>query len=52
MLEKNLMAGTGIQEGATSFICPNCEKQEIVRSMHSKETGIKYKCPKCEFEGP
>ena len=44
--------GKSVQEGATVFKCPECEGSEIVRCTHCKETGIKYKCKKCDFEGP
>jgi len=37
---------------ATVFKCPNCGEVEIVRCQRCKRMGLKYKCPKCGFEGP
>ena len=38
--------------GAVVFPCPECGKEEIVRSMNSREIVVKYTCSKCGFEGP
>lgn len=38
-------------KGAVRFPCPGCG-QEIVRTPHERKIAAKYRCPKCEFEGP
>ena len=39
-------------KGATRFPCPECGGEEIVRCLHCRELGARYKCKQCEFEGP
>ncbi|MFH1409765.1 MAG: zinc finger domain-containing protein [Nanoarchaeota archaeon] len=39
-------------QGSVKFLCPNCGKQEIVRTKHERETAVRYKCPECGFDGP
>ncbi len=39
-------------EGATSFKCPNCGAEEMVRCSACRKIAAKYKCSKCGFEGP
>ncbi|MGC8565352.1 MAG: zinc finger domain-containing protein [Thermoplasmata archaeon] len=41
-----------IEEGSVIFKCPNCGEYTIGRCRNCREMGIKYKCPKCGFEGP
>ncbi|MDP3918726.1 MAG: zinc finger domain-containing protein [Nanoarchaeota archaeon] len=38
--------------GSVIFKCPNCMDAEIIRSKNSRVLGTRYKCPKCDFEGP
>ncbi|MBS3145910.1 RNA-binding protein [Candidatus Woesearchaeota archaeon] len=38
--------------GSTTFKCPSCSKQEIVRCKHCREIGAKYLCSECSFSGP
>jgi len=38
--------------GATSFKCPKCGKEEIIRCSQCRKIASKYKCIKCGFEGP
>ncbi len=38
--------------GVVKFMCPGCEKEEIVRCKSCRENAAKYKCSKCEFAGP
>jgi len=40
------------RQGSTVFPCPKCGKYEIVRCRNCRERAIKYRCPKCKFEGP
>ncbi|MDD5650358.1 MAG: zinc finger domain-containing protein [Candidatus Nanoarchaeia archaeon] len=39
-------------KGSTTFKCPNCSKQTIIRCSRCRKTGVKYKCPGCGFSGP
>lgn len=39
-------------KNSTSFKCPNCGKEMIVRCGKCRELAIKYRCPECNFEGP
>ena len=54
MVEESVCTSCGksIQEGATIFKCPECEKIDIIRCIHCKETGIRYECKSCKFIGP
>ena len=38
--------------GSVSFDCPNCGKETLVRCKDCRNKAIKYKCSKCNFEGP
>ena len=38
--------------GSVRFICPKCEKYEIIRCKHCREIVAKYKCSNCGFTGP
>lgn len=38
--------------GAVVFACPQCGKNEIVRSSYARKNAIKYTCPGCGFIGP
>ena len=38
--------------GVVTFKCPNCGEEEIVRCPHCRKIATKYRCKKCEFEGP
>ena len=38
--------------GTTSFICPKCGKDRIVRCKNCRQLGARYKCNECGFEGP
>ncbi|MBU0535568.1 MAG: RNA-binding protein [Nanoarchaeota archaeon] len=38
--------------GVTSFMCPKCGKQEIVRCPECRKIAAKYACPECNFTGP
>jgi len=40
------------KNGTTRFLCPGCQKFEIVRSGHSREIAAKYTCAQCGFRGP
>ena len=51
-LKKCTSCNLGVQEGATIFKCPKCGDEEIVRCSDCKRVGVRYKCKKCEFEGP
>lgn len=37
--------------GTVRFVCPNCNKAEIIRCSHCREIASRYKC-ECEFSGP
>jgi len=37
---------------ATSFSCPKCGNEPIVRCGQCRKTAVTYKCLKCGFEGP
>lgn len=39
-------------KGATSFKCPSCGKEMIVRCSRCRKTGVKYKCVSCGFSAP
>ncbi|MGE0792809.1 MAG: zinc finger domain-containing protein [Candidatus Woesearchaeota archaeon] len=39
-------------QGSTSFKCPGCGKEEIVRCRKCREIVVKYTCPQCGFVGP
>jgi len=39
------------KEGSIIFECPRCGSL-IVRCRKCRETGKKYKCKNCDFEGP
>ncbi len=41
-----------VEEGSVIFKCPNCGEYLIGRCRNCREMGIRYKCPKCGFEGP
>ena len=43
-------SNTGV--GSVVFKCPSCNEAEIRRTLNERKTAVKYKCPKCEFEGP
>lgn len=34
------------------FRCPSCGETTIDRCYSCREKHVKYKCTKCEFEGP
>jgi len=38
--------------GSVIFVCPSCEKAEIVRSKQSRAIAARYTCPSCGFSGP
>lgn len=38
--------------GAVNFPCPNCGEEEIIRCSGCRKLAVRYKCTKCEFEGP
>lgn len=38
--------------GSTTFICPNCGKEEIIRCSHCRKISARYECTKCKFSGP
>ncbi|RJQ15492.1 RNA-binding protein [Candidatus Woesearchaeota archaeon] len=38
--------------GNVHFLCPNCNKYEIIRCKHCREIVAKFVCPECNFEGP
>jgi len=38
--------------GGIKFLCPSCEKSEIVRCRHCREIASKYICKNCNFSGP
>ncbi|MHC1624853.1 MAG: zinc finger domain-containing protein [Methermicoccaceae archaeon] len=40
-----------IVPGFTRFPCPSCG-ETIGRCIKCRETGVKYICPKCGFQGP
>jgi len=40
------------EKGSTKFMCPACEKSEIVRCKHCRSIAARYKCPSCDFTGP
>ncbi|MDD5133067.1 MAG: zinc finger domain-containing protein [Candidatus Nanoarchaeia archaeon] len=57
MAEKDLKCtscNTSIKgiKGATTFKCPSCGKQEIIRCEHCRVIVARYKCPTCGFSGP
>jgi len=39
-------------KGSVVFLCPQCEKAEIVRCNHCRKIAAKYTCPSCGFTGP
>jgi len=39
-------------EGSVIFTCPNCNQGELVRCGQCRKLGTKWRCPKCEYEGP
>lgn len=39
-------------DGSVMFPCPQCGKEVVVRSKHSRQIVTKYVCSKCGFEGP
>jgi predicted RNA-binding Zn-ribbon protein involved in translation (DUF1610 family) len=41
-----------MQTRSVMFKCPNCEKSEIIRSLHDRQIAAPYKCSECGFEGP
>ena len=38
--------------GSTSFKCPACGENEIIRCKHCRDLGSKYTCESCKFSGP
>jgi len=38
--------------GSVRFLCPQCGKHEIIRSLKARQIAAKYICPECGFEGP
>ena len=34
------------------FKCPACSDSEVIRCEKCRRLSVKYKCPKCGFEGP
>ncbi|MBI2667836.1 DUF1610 domain-containing protein [Candidatus Woesearchaeota archaeon] len=40
------------EKGSTKFMCPNCGKYLIIRSLHERKIAIRYTCPECSFSGP
>lgn len=49
---KCISCGIGVLgENFVRFICPNCEKEEIIRCLVCKKNVRTYVC-KCGFEGP
>ncbi|MCI4434163.1 MAG: DUF1610 domain-containing protein [Thermoplasmata archaeon] len=48
-----ISCGKGLnEEGSVIFKCPNCGEYTIGRCKSCREMGVRYKCPKCGFEGP
>jgi len=39
-------------KGSVCFICPNCNKFEIVRCTNCRSNATKYTCSECGFVGP
>ncbi|MFO7711339.1 MAG: zinc finger domain-containing protein [Candidatus Woesearchaeota archaeon] len=39
-------------EGSVIFMCPGCNKYEVVRCKHCRQIVAKYECPECGFIGP
>ena len=39
-------------EGTARFMCPKCDKYEIIRCGHCRVIVAKYNCPGCSFVGP
>ncbi|MFH1332290.1 MAG: zinc finger domain-containing protein [archaeon] len=40
------------EKGSVMFKCPSCGQSDIIRCLHCRKIGARYKCPVCEFEGP
>ncbi len=38
--------------GSVIFMCPGCNKYEIVRCEHCRKVAAKYHCHECNFIGP
>ena len=38
--------------GSVRFMCPNCDKEEIIRCNHCRKITAKYICSSCNFSGP
>ncbi len=38
--------------GGVSFLCPQCGKGKIRRTLHERIIATKYVCSNCGFEGP
>jgi len=36
----------------TTFKCPKCGEQDIVRCKTCRDNSVKYICVRCAFEGP
>ena len=41
-----------LTSGYVEFKCPSCGEQDIVRCNSCRENYTKYRCQKCNFEGP
>ncbi|MBR9678456.1 MAG: RNA-binding protein [Nanoarchaeota archaeon] len=39
-------------EGSTSFSCPSCGKEEIIRCDKCRKISARYTCQSCGYEGP
>jgi len=40
------------QENFVKFKCPSCSETTVIRCKQCKILSTRYKCKKCEFEGP
>ena len=56
MAEKKFCGATKVSitndTSSVTFPCPNCGKEEIIRSGQARKIVAKYKCSKCGFTGP
>ena len=52
MTQSTLGNKTANTPGSVRFLCPQCQKVEIVRTRNEREIVAQYTCPGCGFIGP
>lgn len=52
MTQSTLGNTTANTPGSVRFLCPHCQKTDIIRTRNERETVARFTCPGCGFTGP